>query len=197
MPLRDLRGDLRRRLGAASAVLGCLLLVRAAGTVTESRAAFSSSTSTGTSRLRPGSLRLTDDDAGAVMFAAGDLVADTTAERCINVDYEGSSTADVRLSATTSGELAEFLAIRVEVGHGAMGGPNFDCTGFVRDRVLFDGPLAAFGVEHGSFSNGLQGFEPARSGERRTYRLASTLADDNSAQGRSASATWWWEARPA
>ena len=96
----DTRG--RRRLGYVVTALAALLVVGLL-TIEGSRAAFSASTANGSNTFSAGSVSITDDDAGSVMFNLSNMVPGTTATKCINVTYTGSAPANVRMYGTVGG----------------------------------------------------------------------------------------------
>lgn len=190
--------DPRRSARTALKVLALIasLLVVATLTVTASRAAFTATTDNGVNTFTAGTVALTDDDSGAVMFNLGAMAPGSTATRCINVTYNGSLTSNVRLYGTVAGSgLAPYLNTVIEVGSGAAGGNTFDCTGFVAPTNLHTGTLAAFGAANTNYSNGLGGWTGATTGATRSYRISATLQDNNAAQGLGATATFTWEAQ--
>ncbi len=115
-------------------------------------------------------------------------------QSCINVTYSGSLTpAEVSLYGVVSGTgLDDYLDLVVEVGHGGAGP---ECERFTPMATVFSGTLAGFGVRHSDFADGLRAWTPATSPEVRSYRFTVTLQDDNRAQGKSATATFSWEAQ--
>lgn len=186
----------RDRRGRAAIVLAALLTVGLV-TIEGSRAAFSASTSNGINQLAAGTITVSDDDGGSVLFDLPAMEPDLPEVRCINVVYTGSMTADVRLVTTASGGFAPFLTTTVEVGSGATGGAGFACTGFVPTSTQFTGTLASLGTGHMTYADGVGGFGGAVAGSTRSYRITTTMVDDNAAQGQSSTATFSWEARPA
>jgi hypothetical protein len=118
---------------------------------------------------------------------------------CITVDYTGSLAAMIRLYATVSGTLGQYLTTTVERGSFPDVPPaNGSCTGFVKDATngdLFSGKLS--GLPAG-WNAGIQ--DPLNSwsnGDSATYRVTITQDDASAAQGQSATAAFTVEARPA
>lgn len=188
--------------GAAAA-----LAVVGLGTLSTTRAAFSANTGNTGSTFSAGTVQLTDDDAGGILFNVPAMVPGPPQVRCINVTYSGVP-ADVRLygtvtntAAATKGPLAGYLTTLIEEGSGAAGGAGFSCTGFapastVHGTALGNVTLADFGTKRTNFGNGLPVLAAAASGNTTaSYRVTMTLADDNTAQGKDAQATFTWEAQ--
>ncbi len=160
-----------------------------------SRAAFNSTTSNGSNSFAAGTVVLSDDDAGSVMFNLSGMKPGDTATKCINVSYTGSLPANVHLYGSVAGGLGAYLDTTVDIGSGAAGGASSDCTGFVSSANLFGGTLTGFGAAHSNFGNGAAGFDGATNPSTRSYRVTVTLQDNNAAQGQSSTATFTWEAQ--
>ena len=176
-------------LVASLAVVGVL-------TISASRAAFTATTGNGSNTFAAGTVVLDDDDSNGVMFSLSAMKPGDTATRCINVAYTGSLASDVKLYGTVAGTgLATYLDTTVDIGTGAAGGATFDCTGFVLGSNLRSGTLAAFGAANTDFGTGLGGWTGATNPSVRTYRITTTLQNDNAAQGLTASASFTWEAQ--
>lgn len=110
------------------------------------------------------------------------VVSDTT------IRYGDAAPADIRLFGDVDGTgLAPFLHVIVTSGTGRG-------TSFAPRTVVFDGTLAQMPRTFGNAS-----VDPTviLQDETRTYRVAVTLLDDNSAQGLTAGATFTWGIAPA
>jgi hypothetical protein len=192
-------GSIQHTLWTLTARLGAVaagLLVMSLLVVTGSRAAFNATTSNDTNSFAAGTVVLSDDDAGSVMFNLAGMKPGDTSTKCVNVSYTGSLAADVRLYGTVGGTgLASYLDTVVDIGTGATGGAAMDCTGFTSDANLHTGTLDAFGTAHTNFGNGAGGFAGVTGPVTRSYQVTVTLQDDNNAQGRTATATFTWEAQ--
>jgi len=185
-------GTLLARLAAVAAGL----LVMSLLVVTGSRAAFNASTSNDTNTFAAGTVVLSDDDDGSVMFDLTGMKPGDNATRCVNVSYTGSLAADVRMYGAVGGTgLATYLDTVVDIGTGAAGGVAMDCTGFTASSNLHNSTLEAFGTAHTDFGNGAGGFAGVTGPVTRSYRVNVTLQDDNAAQGKTATATFTWEAQ--
>jgi hypothetical protein len=160
----------------------------------ESYAAFTASTANAANSFEAGSVDLVDDDASSAMFNAAGLVPGDELVHCITVTYTGDIVPTaVRMYGSTAGTgLASYLDLEIEVG---TGGDFSTCAGFSSSGTLYADSLANFASDHGGWANGVAAFTAASSSTARTFRFTLTLQDDNAAQGRSASATFTWEAR--
>lgn len=188
----------RRRSRALSKAVAILASLLAVGlfTVTASRAAFTATTDNGSNSFAAGTVVLSDDDASGVMFSMSGMAPGATATKCINVTYTGSLTSDVKLYGLVSSPgLAPYLDTTIDIGTGATGGATFDCTGFTGGTNLHTGTLAAFGTARTNFGNGAGGWVGATNPSTRSYRITTTLQNNNAAQGLSATATFTWEAQ--
>jgi hypothetical protein len=134
---------------------------------------------------------LADDDAEMAMFAVSDLAGGRSVSRCLQVTYEGEGPAILRLYGSAAGTgLAPYLNLRVEQGSGG----GFDsCAGFA-GSVVYTGTLAQFAAMHADFASGVT--LPAQPDPAPlTYRFTATVANAAAAQGRDATADFWWEAQ--
>ncbi|MGQ0805174.1 MAG: hypothetical protein ACT4PI_15100 [Actinomycetota bacterium] len=150
---------------------------------------------------------LTDDDGGAAMFALANAAPGTGDTGCITVTYNGGSDATVRLYGTTGGTgLDRYLDLTITRGSFPSGTPPFDsCTGFVSDTadyfgagagVVFDGTLDAYPDNYDTGIADPPGAPDAwADAETHAYQFAITVADNNAAQGLTASQAFTWEAR--
>lgn len=192
----------RRKLLVTMLLVG--IVGAGAGSATYS--AFTSTTGNGGNVFSAGTVNLTDNDGGSTSLLAlsnakpGD--ADTG---CIAVSYDGTLPATVRLYASVSGALPQYL--NVIVTRGTDSSPSFDsCSNFTTDStdyigagngVIYSGTLAAF---PGTYAAGLvdpTGGSPETwsNPESHSYRFTITLQNDDAAQGLNGSATFTWEAR--
>ncbi len=171
--------------GAISLVIAVLLLSQT------SMAAFTATTTNGTNSWAAGSVALTDDDSGSLMFNETGLVPNDSGENCITVTYNGNVNSDVRVYASSSGTLATYLNVTIERG---TGGGFGNCTGFSASETLYSSSALA-SLAATNFATGLGTFAPTGSGQTTTYRIAWSVADNNLAQGQTATADFTWEAQ--
>jgi predicted ribosomally synthesized peptide with SipW-like signal peptide len=182
-------------------VLGAFGVVSGAATFS----AFSSQTSSSANSFSAGTVQLTDNDLDVAMLSLSNAQPGATDTSCILVTYSGSLSSTVRLYGAVAGALAPYLTLTVTRGDDPT--PVFDdCNGFVADStdyvgagagVVYQGALSAFPA---SYAAGLvdplaASPETWTTGETHTYRFVVSLADDNGAQGLSATAAFTWEAR--
>lgn len=185
------------RLGAGALGLAAVGVFLVQG----SEAAFTASTDNKGNIVDAGTVVLNDDDASTAMFNVGNVNGGQKIERCINVTYDGSLTADIKLHGVTSGDLAPGLATTIELGTEATGGAAFDCTGFIPDGPAeFSGTLATFGTTHNDYANGIDGFNNAIKSTTPTptaksYKITMVVSSDNEYQGTSAGVDFTWEAQ--
>jgi hypothetical protein len=207
MPLR--RGDdhsgmhrinsfLTSKLALAGAAL--LASVTGAGLVTmgvlnTSRAAFSTSTADGANNWATGTVALSDDDGGSVMFNASNLTGGASLSKCITVTYSGSVTTGVTtgLYGSASGALADYLDLTIEEG---TGGGFSSCTGFTASSTVYSGEVDDFASAHTNWATRRNtGWTPAANPSTRVFRFTVAVQNDNAAQNKTATATYTWEAQ--
>lgn len=134
-------------------------------------------------------LLLSNDGAGSALFSAAGLAPGDSRTNCVNVTYDDTETAVLRLHGTVAGAAADAVDLTVEVGSGGSYG---DCTGFT-GTPSYAGTLAGFAVSHADFATGIA-VPAVAPGTPVSFRFTVTVRDDNTAQGQSANATFTWEA---
>ena len=161
-----------------------------------SNAAFSDTTENPGNSWASGTVELSDDDNNTAMFNVDGLEPGKTGTNCIQVTYTGSLESDVKLYVSPpTGTLAPYLNLTVEQGSG---GTFADCTGFVADATngtVYNGTLDGLATTASDFATGLGVWTPTGTGQAKTYKLTYTLQNNNDAQGKSAGATFTWEAQ--
>jgi hypothetical protein len=163
--------------------------------VTRSQAAFTASTSTQASGFTAGTLELSDDDNGTSMFTATGMVPGAGAIECITVTYGGDVTpSPVRIYGASSGPLAGYLDLKIEVG---TGGSSASCSGFTASSTIYDGTLSGFSGAHSNWGNAQASFTANATPFTRTFRFTATVQDTDAAQGLTATAGFTWETRSA
>lgn len=186
-------------------LVGAALVVIALATSGATYSAFSSkSTGTG-NRFAAGTVRLGDNDSDVTMLQFANAQPGTTDTGCITVTYTGTLPSVVRLTAATSGDLAAYLDVTVT--RGVDNTPAFDaCTGFVPDAtdyqglgpgVVYQGTLAAMPAAWATAAADPPSgtVESWTTNEARSYRVSVTLANNSAAQGKTATASFTWQAR--
>lgn len=170
-----------------------------------SEAAFTASTTNTGNSVTAGTVVLTDSDAGTALFSIDNLNHGEVLTRCITVTYSGSLVADVKLHAdvtnpsTTLASLAPGLVTEVRVGSSAKGSPFFSCADFIPAGTapgIFSGTLEGLGAKT-DYATGLEGFNDAVAGDKRTYEITMKVTDlnKNDYQGLSAGVDFTWEAQ--
>ena len=185
-------GKVQIGAAAASLLLVSLFVLRV------SSAAFSATTENTGNSWSTGSVALTDDDGGGVgqaMFNVSSMVPGQTVTKCIVVTYAGDvdpTGVKLYVSSLTDGGLAPHLDVTVEEGDG---GTYADCTGFSPTNTIVNKTLTAFNTDHSGFGNGAGVWDPAATGEDKTYRFSVTLGSDtpSGSQGDDAQASFQWE----
>jgi hypothetical protein len=161
-----------------------------------SDAAFSATTENTGSQWTAGDVALTDDDSDNAMFAIANMKPGDTETQCIAVTYSGSLDAAVKLYGTlTAGDgLDDYLDVTIRRGTGGSFGA---CGTFSSVETVYSGTLAGFVGSHSSFGSGAGSWAPTGGGpdDTVTYQVEVTLQDNNAAQGKTATATFTWEAQ--
>lgn len=165
--------------------------------VSSSHAAFVAQSENVLNHVTSTSITLSDDDGGTAMFPDEQgLTPGTPVDRCISVTYDGNVDPKpiMLYSASTSGALAPYLMLTVEMGP-ATGNSFGSCSGFSAARVLYTGTLSGFAAGHADYESALQTWDPAAAGEARTFRFELSVQDDPAASGVSAAFGFTWEVR--
>lgn len=195
------QGGRLRRVLATLVVLGLLGTVTGVG----SYSAFTATTSNTGNSFAAGSVAIQDDDSATAMLSLSNAKPGDSDTSCIKVRYTGSLSATVRLYATTTGTLPQYL--NVTITRGTSSAPAFDsCATFTPDAtdyngngagVIYTGTLSALPATWASGIVDPKAATPAtwNTNDEHSYRFVVSLADDNSAQTQSGTATFTWEAR--
>lgn len=141
-----------------------------------STAAFVATTANEDNSWESGGVTLTDDETGAALFTAVDVLPGYSETQDIVVTYTGPADADVTLTAAGAGGLAEFLDVTIARD----GAPVFDGTVADLADPIVGADLAT------TFS--------MASGVPTTYEFVVTMDADtgNAAQNLPASADFTW-----
>jgi predicted ribosomally synthesized peptide with SipW-like signal peptide len=190
-----------RKLLLTLLVLGGLAAVSGAATYS----AFSSQTSNTGNSFAAGTVLITDNDVDTAMLSLSNAQPGASDTSCMLVSYSGSLSSTVKLYGSVAGALAPYLTLTITRGDDPT--PVFDdCVGFQADLtdylgagpgVIYQGALSAF---PSGYPTGLVDPVPASpetwtAPESRVYRFVVSVANDNGAQGQSATASFTWEAR--
>ncbi len=187
-------------------VLLSLLVLGALGAVAGfgSYSAFTATTTNSGNTITAGSVAIEDNDAGGAMLALANAKPGDADTSCIRVRYTGSLSATVRLYASLTGSLPQYVNLTVTRGTGAAGFD--DCTGFTADAtdyngngagVVYSGTLGSFPTTYAAAIVDPKAATPESwtNGEEHWYRFTITLQDTNAAQGLTGTAGFTWEAR--
>jgi hypothetical protein len=188
-PFRTLRGKL------AVSVISLALLTVVAGMAVFS--AFSSTASSGTNTFASGTVELTSNGTGAVLFSMPAMVPGDSPSRCVEVTYTGSLPADVQFYGTFTGSFAPYLDTVVTRGTFPGTAPAANaCTGFVPDTAAGD---VFTGLLSGLPTLALPFQDPASSwvtNDAHVYKLEVTLPANaaSASQGLTTSGSLTWQA---
>ncbi len=145
-------------------------------------------------------VELSDSDEGTAMFAGGTpLAPGSSSDRCIEVTYTGEDeemSPVLLYAAATSGELAPYLDLTVDIGR-AEDGTFGNCAGFTASDTLFEGTLADFAATHSSYATGRTTWQPSAAEETRAFRFRVAVQDVPAAAGLSASFGFTWRTEAA
>jgi hypothetical protein len=191
------RSSRGRKILLSLAVVGSVATAAGLGTYS----AFTATTANAGNTFASGSVAIEDNDGGsAAMLGLSNAKPGDSDTSCIRVRYTGSLASTVKLYATVSGTLPQYLNVVVTRGSTASGFDN--CTGFVADSGDY-----GYGANGILYSGTLQGFPSAyaagvtdpdaswTNSEERWYRFVVTLADNEAAKNQTGAATFSWEAR--
>jgi predicted ribosomally synthesized peptide with SipW-like signal peptide len=184
-----------------------MLVVGVVGTLAGSGtfSAFSATTSNPSNAFSAGTVTLTDNDSGSSMLSLSNAKPGDSSTGCITVTYSGSLSSNVRLYASTTGTLAQYLTMTITQGGGTpIGTSNVPfgsaCTNFTADTSgsqIFNGTLSSFASTYTNFGTGLaltniSGSTTWSQNNFRVYKIVVSLNNDNNAQGLSSTATFTW-----
>lgn len=134
-------------------VVGVVACIAGAGVFS----AFSSKTDNPDNVVTAGTVALEDNDSGAALYSLTAAKPGDSQTSCIKVTYTGSLASTVKIfTPSTIGALGPYVNLKIEPGtQAAATYPS--CSAFTPDSggALFEGTLAAFAAEHGSFANGV------------------------------------------
>jgi predicted ribosomally synthesized peptide with SipW-like signal peptide len=189
-------------------LLVTLLVVGVVGTLAGlgTFSAFSSTTQNTGNSFDAGTVYLSDNDGGSVLYGVSGAKPGTTVTKCIKVTYTGTLDADVHLyTLSTINAIGSYIDLSIDRGHttGADTFPN--CTTFVSDSNVYAGTLGAFATAKNSYANGINAYPLAQTkwgtNDYVVYRFTLTMQDNNGANGGNAGAMtsglhdFTWEAR--
>lgn len=174
-----------------------VLAVLAAALTAIVHSAFTATAQSEGNTFQTGSISLSDNDSGEVLFALQGLQpASAPARKCVRVAYGSTDelSSTVRLYGETSGALADHLNVKVTRGSFPDAAPAHNaCTGFQPGPTLFYGTLAAYPDR---WEDGIRDLNSSwESGHNAVYEIEVSVEDTDDAQGKSASQAFKFEAR--
>lgn len=198
-------GRLPRKLAATAAALGLAGMLAGLGTWS----AFSDTTANENNSFATGTVVLTDDQPAATpMYNLTALdPTDPVQSRCIVVSYSGTLPATVRLYGSTGGTgLADYLNLKVTRGVISPTTTPGDCTNFSPDAtnylsqgngVIYNGTLAGYPDDESGAIVDPKAAAPESwtNPESHAYKFEISVADNNDAQGKTATQRFTWLAR--
>jgi hypothetical protein len=191
----------RRSLNALALQLAAVALsyiVIALLVVTSSRAAFVAQNDNVTNQVTAAAVDLTDNDSSTAMFNnVTGLMPGTNVDKCIDVTYTGSVDPTAVLlysNGAPTGTLAPYLNLTIDIGADTAD-PFRTCTAFVSSSTIYNGTLADFATNRGSYATGLSTWDPVGSPETRTFRFRISVQDDAAAEGLTTTFGFSWETR--
>jgi predicted ribosomally synthesized peptide with SipW-like signal peptide len=159
--------------------------------------AFNAQTNNAGNTFNTGTVTISDNDAAAAMFALSGMRPGNPVSKCIQVTYTGTMAAAVKLyGATTAGTGLEPY-LQLTVTRGTITTATFPaCGDFTADAVaptLYSGLMSAYP------STQLTAIADTNTAwatnEVHAYKFTVDVADDNTAEGKSATETFTWDAR--
>jgi len=196
--------SLARKLLASAVACGLAVVVAGAATWSS----FAQTTANPSNSLSAGTVAISDNDAGTTLSIPA-LSPGVSSSGCIKVTYTGSLASAVRMYASTTGALAQYLNLTIT--RGTQTSPTFpSCTGFSADSanyigagagVMYSGTLSNLASSYTNFASGLvdaPGSPQSWSGgSAHSYMLTVSLpaGTPSAAQGLSSTATFTWEAQ--
>jgi hypothetical protein len=167
--------------------------------------AFSSTTSNSGNEFAAGTVNISDNDAGAVMYNLANQKPGDTVTTCIKATYTGSLDSTVKMYASPVAAVGSYVDLTITPGTGNVTFPS--CTGFTADSggALYSGTLKAFADTYNNYDTGLvdnPGTTATKwvANDAVVYRFVLTLQDNNAANGVSSALStgphsFTWEAR--
>jgi hypothetical protein len=181
------------------------MLLVSGGAFAATLSTFTATTANPDNGFIAGTVTLSDNDLNTAMLGLSGAKPGDTDSSCIRVSYTGSLPSTVRLYGTTTGTgLDSYLTLTVTRGTASAGFDN--CTGFTADAtnylgsgagVIYTGTLQAFADDYaaGLIDPTAGTPESWTTGETHDYKFVLTLVDNDSAQAKTATQTFTWEAR--
>lgn len=191
----------RRSLNTLALQLSALafaFLLVAILVVTSSRQAFVAQNNNIANQVTSATITLTDNASSTAMFAnVTGMMPGVNVDSCITVTYTGDvnpTAVQLYASAVPTGTLAPYLNLTVDMG-AATTDAFRDCTSFVATTNVYTGTLSTFASAHTGYTTGVPTWDPAGTGESRTFRFRLQVQDTQAAQGLTSTFGFSWETR--
>ncbi len=165
--------------------------------------AFNAQTANSGNTFTSGTVTITDNDAGSAMFNLAGMRPGTPVSKCIKVTYTGSLTSGVKMYGAVTGGTGLEAYLQVTVTRGTVSSGAFpDCTSFTADSTNYNA-LGA-GVLYSGLLSGLPATQASgvadptsawATNESHWYMFTVDVQDTPSAEGKSATETFTWDAR--
>ncbi len=148
--------------------------------------AFSSTTSNTGNSFAAGTVYISDNDAGSVLYSVSNQKPLDTVQSCIQITYSGTLPANVRLYTPSSiNAVGQYLTLSIDKGTGAGAFPS--CAGFTSEANIYSGTLSNFAASNNSYATGISTFPGVQTqwnqNDVLVYRFTVTLQDNNLANG--------------
>lgn len=196
--VRRRRGRSLNALALQLSAFALAFILVAVLVVTSSRQAFVAQNDNIANQVSSATIALSDNDSGTAMFAnVTGLMPGTNVDRCITVAYTGTvdpTAVQLYASAAPTGTLAPYLNLTVDMGTATTDAFR-DCTSFVATTNVYTGTLSTFAAAHTGYPTGSTTWDPAATGESRTFRFRLQVQDTQAAQGLTATFGFSWETR--
>jgi hypothetical protein len=188
-PFRTLHGRV------AISVVALAIFGAAAGLAVFS--AFSSTQESSTSTFAAGTVTLTSNGSGSVLFNLPNMKPGESSSRCVQVTYNGTLNATVQMAGKETGELGQYLSASVVRGSFPGAAPeNNACSGFAADAEgagLWSGQLNTFPTSASPITDSTVWSK----GSVHVYEITVTLPSNTpeAAEGEEAKAAFSWQAQ--
>lgn len=192
---------------AAIAAIPIGLLVSGILVWQSSYAAFNAVVDNGGNSWSAGTVALSGDDnsnsgtgaVGTAMFTPTNLKPGSTGSDCVKVTYGGSLASAVKVYVRPGGLTdLDALAAQIDVIVVEGDGGGFrSCGSFAAGTTIYTGTLSGLATAATNFTSGRGTWSPTAAGEVKTYKITYTLRSTapNTMQGKTAGATFTWEAQ--
>jgi hypothetical protein len=152
----------KRKLLLSLLVLGAAGAIAGAATFSAFSSTTTNSSGTG-NKFAAGTVNLSDNDAGSHMYSVTNQKPGVDTVKCIQVTYDGSLDANIRLYTTTTTIPAAAANITLTIKKGtSTGGTGFpDCGTFTSQATIYTGSLRDFQQTRSSWDDGVAAYPGA------------------------------------